>query len=145
MTRSPRMTGRQVISRMLSFVAENPSPSNKNSEIPRSSSFNYRPVRFGAKCQQSDKRTRFFAAEHGGWVRRWNRCECIYPSPFSESFKYFERQKFVKRFHPSLLRFYPRFRVLIDFENSDDCSKGSQEPNKQLTSPEVIAFSNSSD
>jgi hypothetical protein len=31
------------------------------------------------------------------------------------------------------------------FEQSDDCSKGSQEPDKQLTSPEVMALSNSSD
>ena len=35
--------------------------------------------------------------------------------------------------------------LLLDFENSDDCSKGSQEPDKQLTSPEVMARSNSSD
>jgi len=35
--------------------------------------------------------------------------------------------------------------LLLDFENSDGCSKGSQEPNKQLTSPEVMARSNSSD
>jgi len=35
--------------------------------------------------------------------------------------------------------------LLLDFQNSDYGSKGSQEPDKQLTSPEVIARSNSSD
>ena len=34
---------------------------------------------------------------------------------------------------------------LLDFEDSDGDSKGSQEPDKQLTSPEVMARSNSSD
>ena len=44
-------------------------------------------------------------------------------------------------------RFQPRSSLLVlaYFENSDDCSKGSQEPDKQLTSPEVMALSNSSD
>jgi hypothetical protein len=42
--------------------------------------------------------------------------------------------------------FYSRSDALsLDFENSDGDSKGSQEPDKQLTSPEVMARSNSSD
>ena len=35
--------------------------------------------------------------------------------------------------------------LLAYFEDSDDCSNGSQDPDKQLTSPEVMARSNSSD
>jgi hypothetical protein len=34
---------------------------------------------------------------------------------------------------------------LFDFEDSDDDSKGSQEPDKELTFPEVMALSNSPD
>ena len=34
---------------------------------------------------------------------------------------------------------------VLHFEDSDGDSKGSQEPDKQLTSPEVMARSNSSD
>ena len=43
------------------------------------------------------------------------------------------------------LPFQGDLSVLLYFENSDGCSKGSQEPDKQLTSPEVMARSNSSD
>ena len=47
----------------------------------------------------------------------------------------------------TLSRSHSRFSLLLltYFENSDECSNGSQEPDKQLTSPEVMARSNSSD
>jgi hypothetical protein len=54
------------------------------------------------------------------------------------------------RMLPSFLRCHSNSSTLLllsllDFEDSDDCSYGSQEPDKQLTSPEVMAWSNSSD
>jgi len=47
--------------------------------------------------------------------------------------------------HIPTLPFQGDLSVLLYFENSDGCSKGSQELDKQLTSPEVMARSNSSD